>query len=1214
MNLPLRKLAIAAKNPHLIPRWTARKLRQARSRVRRLRTAITNSWRRRGGLSVIVPVHNAGEYLDECLQSIWKQSLKSVRVIAIDDGSSDNSAEILEEHKRSYGKRLTIVSQDNKGPGAARNAGIRRSRSKYLTFVDADDTLPRDALKTLLDALISSGSDFVVGATWRLRDGKLSIGAVDRKLHEVDRFGETIRTFPDIIYDCITANKLYRSSFWTKNIGYFPENIIYEDQIVSAKAYLRARAFDVLAAQTYLWRLRPDRSSITQSINAESNLRDRLSVQREVAQLIGAIQCPPVKEAWLKRRILGHDVKLYASTVSRMSDSHYGVLRDWVHEILGDEGWRFGRDGDVLGPAYSWLILNAQRADVEATVEALAASGGTYHTSLQGDRIVAELPIEKNLRALMPSEIFTIPIGSEQVDLRAGIRNMAWLANTVLKISGWAYISLLDPSEVETKITVVLRDAVSDSEHRFGVEPNHQLPVTETGKTRWFPYDLSGFDCQIDVASLLRGVADTARTGVVARWVVSVEVTAGPVFRAGTFRRPGAQGGARSPLSSEGTQGLVIAPVWDGSDLVLEVIRKAVTVRELRVSSGRLLLEGAVHNPDVTSVSLARSNGSAPVLGCSRLEIRGDRSFSAEVQLPAPDVSDDLAETWAIRAHASGATFPLHWKRAPGSGPDLLADGLSVHRSRRGNISVSKNRKIAEIVDISVTPRHISVRLAFTYPAVSSAHLESNQFRIPAHQLSAEGGYLTASFARDQALRSSTPLPLPIGRYELALEIVDPGSRSSVVLRPIVGPSLAQSFPLDLTDQGLRFWTTAKGLFRMQVRGQRTHDEIGPYHQARLQRDIYAKARLNPRRHAVLFESFQGHYATCNPLAISDELQRRKTGLGIYWSVTDLSVPVPEGTIPLVRLSEAWYEALAECKYVVNNNTWPAFFRKADGQVLLQTWHGTPLKRICHDFNDHFLPDYQRYLTMLDRESASWDYLISPNGFSSPVFRGAFAYNGEILETGYPRNDAIVRADSSRRERVRSSYGIPEDTKVVLYAPTWRANVFVGQPGRYKRVLYLDSTRAGEALGKDYIILVRGHSKTFAHGMSAVGSNVVDVTDYPDINDLYLASDVLVTDYSSVMFDFAITQKPILFLTPDLVSYRDVIRGFYFDFDEVAPGPLLNTTDEVVEALQNLDALSVQYQRRYEAFRSKFTSLEDGGASSRVVEAVFGDDAPDTGA
>jgi CDP-glycerol glycerophosphotransferase len=287
----------------------------------------------------------------------------------------------------------------------------------------------------------------------------------------------------------------------------------------------------------------------------------------------------------------------------------------------------------------------------------------------------------------------------------------------------------------------------------------------------------------------------------------------------------------------------------------------------------------------------------------------------------------------------------------------------------------------------------------------------------------------------------------------------------------------------------------------------------------------------------------------------------------------------------------------------VGNDPMPEWLRKREGQFYVQTWHGTPLKRIGYDIERPRFKNAQDYLRRFSADVAQWDVLVSPNPFSSPIMRRAFRYDGELLESGYPRNDLPARGDAVRAERVRSLLGIPHGKRVVLYAPTWRDDQ--AKSGGYKMELQLDIEAARAALGDDHVLLVRGHFNLGGGVEGTDGRFAIDVSRYPDIAELYLIADIMVTDYSSVMFDFAVTGRPQLFFTYDLERYRDHLRGFYFDFESEAPGPLCRTSDELIGAIRDAEPLASAHAARYRAFQEKFCAWDDGGAAARVVDRML---------
>ncbi len=232
-------------------------------------------------------------------------------------------------------------------------------------------------------------------------------------------------------------------------------------------------------------------------------------------------------------------------------------------------------------------------------------------------------------------------------------------------------------------------------------------------------------------------------------------------------------------------------------------------------------------------------------------------------------------------------------------------------------------------------------------------------------------------------------------------------------------------------------------------------------------------------------------------------------------------------------------------------------------------------------------------------EVRGWDLLLSQSEWASSVLRKAFGYEGEILEAGYPRNDVLVSADrDAMAAEIRRRVGVPEGKRVVLYAPTFRDH------DRRNAAVKLDLADAKRTLGDDHVVLVRGHMmQAFPHVHSHDGF-AIDVTTYPDIADLLVIADVLVTDYSSVMFDFVATGRPVVLFTPDLAKYRST-RGLYLDLESQRPGPRLETSDEVVEVLRNIDTATAKLADRYASFVRTYAPHDNGKATARVVDHIF---------
>lgn len=368
--------------------------------------------------------------------------------------------------------------------------------------------------------------------------------------------------------------------------------------------------------------------------------------------------------------------------------------------------------------------------------------------------------------------------------------------------------------------------------------------------------------------------------------------------------------------------------------------------------------------------------------------------------------------------------------------------------------------------------------------------------------------------------------------------------------------------------------------------------------------------RLPVRKNVVLYESFLGRNISDSPKYIYQFLQNEyPTKFKHVWVINPEFMHMPnkhDNTIFVKRFGFRYMYYLAVSKYQVINMRQPSWFQKRPHTTFLATWHGTPLKHLVFDM-DNVASANPLYKKVFYHQSRQWDYLISPNQYSSDIFSHAFMYpKQQMLPTGYPRNDILNAPDKYEKARqIKTKLGIPLDKKVILYAPTWRDDEYF-EVGKYKFTLKLDIAKLKEQLSDKYVLILRTHY-FIANQLdtSEFGDFVYNESTYDDIAELYLVSDVLITDYSSVFFDYAILKRPILFYVYDYEQYADVLRGFYLDMDKDLPGPLLKTTTDVLDALTHLTTVQQEYAERYHIFSNRFNAWEDGHASQRVVDKVF---------
>ena len=461
----------------------------------------------------------------------------------------------------------------------------------------------------------------------------------------------------------------------------------------------------------------------------------------------------------------------------------------------------------------------------------------------------------------------------------------------------------------------------------------------------------------------------------------------------------------------------------------------------------------------------------------------------------------------------------------------------------------------------------VALVLSGTGPRPTAIELVGARARVRA-TLSGRGRTWRASVPLRSSRWGGAELPLPTGRYDLRIaggevpEITGiPLTQLSTLRASLDGTTLTIGPPIDPA------YDSGEGQDALERR--------------------YA-TRSTPLENAVFFESFYGRNASCNPLAIDRELARRAPNVTRYWSVVDLSVQVPEGAVPVVDGSPQWWRARGSARLLVVNDWLRRRFARRAGQVVVQTWHGTPLKRLAL----HRRGFDPRRTAAVVRESRRWNVLLAQNPYAAQILSKAYAFlRRPVWVEGYPRNDVLIGGDGSA---TRAALRIAPGERVLLYAPTWRDD-------RQEIVDFVDPVALAEAM--DAVVLVRGHSRTLQPGHDAEGPRVIDVTGFPDTSQLLLVADALITDYSSVMFDFSVTGKPMYFLVTDIERYRGELRGFYFDLPALAPGPVVTTQDELIAALRADDA--ERYASRYTRWRQKFNVRDDGHAADRVVSRII---------
>lgn len=1143
-------------------------------------------------LSVVIPVYNVQDYLAECLDSALSQTLRNLEVIVVDDGSTDESPQIIADYAR-RDSRVHAYRQENAGQGPARNLGVTHARGTFLTFLDADDTIPAGSYKFMVRSLQASGSDFSIGSVRRTRYGKTSNPPWVQLVHAKDRIAITIDDFPDALQDVIACNRMFRRDFWVDKVGHF-RGIAYEDHVPMVTAYVRATSFDILQRTTYRWRMREDKSSTSQQKHELKNLTDRVEVKQEAQAILQSEASRAVYSAWIGR-VLDTDFPLFITHALSAGDDYRDMLREAMRtyvELATPETWAMVR---VHQKVRDWLASRGAWDDLEQVAAYLRAYSNLPPTHVVDGRVVADRALLEGVRTDVPEHL--LELAAAETSMEAVIQRATWSGST-LHLTGWAYIRAVDLGDTDPALRAVLVDAADGTEQELALRPRLLSEATWSSGELNANFDRSGFDLEIDADQV------GSRPGV---WSLRLEVAAHGLVRSGRVHKfvAGSSAGDTA-LPTIVRDGLRVCPRWHSLEgFGIEVTSPVVTALSLGDAPEGVRGEFVWRRDSRPTTVRASERGTGRKVEVRPTANGPDGRYRFELEMPGVDV--ELPTTWDVRVvgaddHADLLEWPdgsaEHWSGAP------APDGVFWRRTSQRHAGLTFGAPRLEVVDASVDDEsiHLTIRHAgLDRAALDEISITNARLSVPATSVDhVDDSCLTASFPARTAWFGGPPVAFPSGHYTVT---VTTGGRS---FNADAADRFVTVAPAEHTNALFlcRFTYARIGEARLTIMTPRDRHERGRWAQRQLQTSY--QNTVFEAEDSVLFQCYRGETATDSQLALHRRLRATRPDLTLYWGVGDHSTVLPEGAVALLIGSIPYYERLGRARYLSSNVDFDTFFRKQPHQSYLQTFHGYPFKSMGRGFWEGKQYSPGRIAREIERRNKEWDSILVPSEPCADMYRSEYDYAGQILVSGYPRSDVLVTAN---RDEVRAAtlarLGVDPEATVVLYAPTYReqltTRVFAA-----KRFDELDLDQLCASIGDDFVVLVRGHNNNQreldrVHGKA----RVVDVTDYPEINDLTLAADVAVLDYSSLRFDWALTGKPMIFFVPDLDTYFDG-RPPLFDFLPSAPGPVLSRTDEVAAALRDLDSVRADFRAAIATFNSTYNMLQDGHATERVVDAFFG--------
>ncbi len=1165
-----------------------------------------------GLLSVVVPMHNADVYIRDCLESVTGQGYRDLEVIVVDDGSTDISADIVRDF-RARDPRIRIIKQLREGPGAARDRGVLSARGEFLAFVDSDDIVLEDGLARLIASLTKSKADFAVGGVQVFQGQKLLPVPWQASLNHSAHFRQSLMGAPVALRHLTAVGVVFRTAFWNANALHFGAGRAFESNRPMLDAY-RVGTFDLLPDVAYRWRLWTQREKQSDEQVLVERMSGILPSWRATAsELAGHPEGLREFESHFLEHVLLKNALVAASheffELRMLAEANCREVLDGVNK----QSW-FGismRDRIILR-----LVAAGQFKLLARFLEHNAPAFDFRPLERTAEGVVYSAPLIEEIAPYLSRDTLLRPYSS--LPAVSILTSAHWAVDgTTLLVEGAAYIEALaaDPENLQIGLDLVGPDGrVFPAEVDRIIDPR----VDQFSKDPHNSYAQASFVARIDFDGFLDESILPARAGLIQTYAVRLTLRTREVERTCSFERLHHFRTMQTLLAREYANRVWITPEFNKSTgLRIQLWRRAVWAVKADIKDRTLRLSLQEFGPQLQFRFLRLSIAGKSV----QTELVRDPEKGLHGSIDVPEISpSDLSSAlphWTLDAVTEdGRTRRIGWAL----GSNLEAEdgtantdrGLRLTRTSKGNITLTDDLLGAEILNVRFNDDFTS--LVFDVRTDSPDVLPTFELASDRHSFtgftikSRTAGLYELTFnltVSDWGRLRQVP---PSGRYYLRRIDSKHDARSSPAVMRTAPELAARSNRLDCSRVAVHLGASHTGTFRLTFQPVLTPEEKTQMGQLALYRSHVEAPTLPLDQNAFFFRCYFGEVANDSQVELHREILRRWPGAKLYWEVSDFSVVLPLGGIPVVKRSEAWYAARSTAAYTFSNNDADWWKLRRPGQTVVQTFHGHPFKRMGRSRWLSLGAGPERIAHRIEVKNDQWSHIVSQSPKATELYVNEYGFRGTMLELGYPRNDVFKGPHAARTASdTRRLLGIDESKTVVLYAPTWRESDQKATTETVVKDLF-DAAKIAEDLGPDYVLLMRGHRYSSSSGPVDRGAaRIIDVTAYPDSADLCMASDIGVFDYSSIRFDYAVTGKPMIFYVPDYSLYENE-RGWLFPYEDSAPGPLVFDEGELTSRIRNWMLWTIDYAESYAKFLTNFAPLEDGNAAARVIDAVVPDD------
>ncbi|MBE6490801.1 MAG: glycosyltransferase [Methanobrevibacter sp.] len=1120
------------------------------------------------GISIIIPFYNSDEYLEKCIISVLNQTIFNsdcydenfIQVILIDDGSTDNSSKIAKKYAEKY-NFIEYHYQNHQGLNNSYNNGAAFANGKYLSFLNANDNISRDFYEDMYKLAERNCSDLTTSFVCDFNYGKCENSNIYKTAFLHEEHVLTIKKSFDLLYDNLLNNKLIRHSFFKENNLNFCEKNEHQDFSTVFKMQYLANSISMINQPSYFLRI-PDK------IESNEDIKDKLSIMRAIDEFIKENINDSELQQFNEIKWLKADLMKYIDDLiflpKKDSKLRLDIIKDFIENYIDLNN--IGNLNEIDQQKYNYLLnseyeklfdllrfvnfdLESSNLNTENSSTVVENDVFTNH-SVKIDQFIKEGQLFKSVKKVKIKKGYVI----EGFALIPGLNNVNFNDRT---LTFYIY-----NTNTQKKFKINHENIKYENLYHYGIPYGRQ-----------FSYDASGFRIHIPYDELYSDELDGKNRILINYKHGDVEHNSFLDYMKITDFEP---------ISISYKEKYFLIKLDVNNDLIIDISKRDYFNEKISIEDEKLSI-------------YSKDNIGELFIYYNDLNEKIPLNYDAENQCYCVEL-DSMSNSKAIIINEND-DYIIHKKKQ-----------LKCLNSKKGQViidslvdnvlKISKCDVVSTISDVNQNSNRITI-------TVDSNHVEKYEGRLKSAKL-----YFKNELNRENNLLSNAKIDGDKLKFTLDLsddEItknLSNGIFNLKILHDFNGDALTTPvYALDTVNIDheepyfkYKLYRSKNHQLKIQSKLKWPNFENTDKKRRFIEDKIYKLFRLLPiNNKQVMFESMWGKKYSCNPRYLYEYINDNHPDWKCIWSFIDEHTPMKGNGIKVRRNSLKYYYYLATSKILINNGSFFDGYEKRNKQIQVQTMHGMGCKTLGMDAYGEYESEESKREFM--EKSALWDYVTIQSDFYVNVTKSAYGYENEHLKFGYPRTDILLQKNNPEEiTRLKKKFNIPLDKKVILYAPTWRV--------RNSFDLMLDLEYLEKELSDEYVLILRRHHATVKNWKKFNEDFIYDYSNYDVAEDLFLISDILISDYSSVMFDFTLLNRPILIFAYDLDEYQNYLRGSYFDLRRNNPGPILYTSKEVADAILNIDKIDEEYKECREKFINKFLKYDCKNSSEKIFKAI----------